>query len=260
MDQLSAASGSDVSDYRSFIQALESRRAFFKQLGATATDQSALSPHTERLSESEAEAVFSRALRGEADARDAARFTAHMLMEMARMSTDDGLVMQFHAGSYRNHNRSVFERFGPDKGSDTPVATEWTRSLHALLNEYGNDPRFRLIVFTLDESTHSRELAPLAGHYPALLLGPPWWFFDSPFGMRRFFDNVVETAGIYNLAGFNDDTRAFASLPVRHDVWRRVTCDWLAGLVATGVVTKSDAAQMAHDLSYRLAKAAYNLE
>jgi glucuronate isomerase len=160
--------------------------------------------------------------------------THHMLIEFARMSGEDGLVMQLHAGSLRDHNAPLYERFGPDKGADIPVATDWTRNLRPLLNEYGADPSFRLILFTLDESTYSRELAPLAGHYPAVLLGPPWWFFDSPNGMRRYFDRVIETAGFYNLAGFNDDTRVFTSIPSRHDVWRRVSCDWLAGLVVRG--------------------------
>jgi glucuronate isomerase len=183
-----------------------------------------------------------------------------MLMEMARMSAEDGLVMQLHAGSLRNHNEAVFRRFGLDKGADIPVVTEWTENLRPLLNDYGSDPRFRLIVYTLDESAYSRELAPLAGHYPALALGAPWWFFDSPKGMRRYLDAVVETAGIYNLAGFNDDTRAFASIPARHDVWRRLCCDWLAGLVTTGVVDEEDAHEMASELAYGLAKKAYKLE
>ncbi len=257
--QLGMVSQIDIVGYSSYIRALETRRTYFKQMGATATDHSALSPRTERLSDHEAGRIFDRALRGEAEAGAAERFTAHMLLEMARMSTEDGLVMQLHVGSYRNHNRNLFERFGPDKGADTPVSTEWTRNLHALLNAYGENPNYRLIVFTLDESTYGRELAPLAGHYPALLLGPPWWFFDSPAGMRRYLDSVVETAGIYNLAGFNDDTRAFASIPVRHDVWRRVTCDWLAGQMVMGIVDEADAAEMALDLAYRLAKRAYRL-
>ncbi len=187
------------------------------------------------------------------------RFGAHMLLELARMSAEDGLVMQLHAGSLRNHNTRLFERFGPDMGADIPIAVDWTRGLHALLNECGNDPRFRLILFTLDESTYSRELAPLAGHYPALLLGPPWWFFDSVNGMRRYFDRVVETAGLYNTAGFNDDTRAFASIPVRHDVWRRVSCNWLAGLVARGMLGRDDALEMAGDCAVGLARKAYRL-
>jgi glucuronate isomerase len=210
-----------------------------------------------RLPRGEAEALFAKALRGEASGDDAARFTAHMLSEMARMSVEDGLVMQLHVGSFRNHDEGVFSRFGPDTGADIPVRTDWTRGLREILNDFGGDPRFRLVVFTLDEGTYSRELAPLAGHYPAMLLGAPWWFYDSPLGMRRYLDAVVETAGIYNTAGFNDDTRAFASIPSRHDVWRRVTCDWVAGLLTTGLVDEEDAPEMVRELAYTLARRAY---
>jgi glucuronate isomerase len=168
--------------------------------------------------------------------------------------------MQLHVGSLRNHNERVYARFGLDTGADIPVRTDWTRGLRALLNDFGSDPRFGLITFTLDEGTYSRELAPLAGHYPAMLLGAPWWFYDSPLGMSRYLDRVVETAGIYNTAGFNDDTRAFASIPARHDVWRRVTCDWLAGMVVTGVIDEEDAREMAYEFAYGLAKSAYRLD
>lgn len=260
MDRLGELSGIDVVDYTSFIRALEERRAFFKRMGAVATDHSAVTPYTERLSAAEAEALFARALRGETESSDTDRFTAHLLMEMARMSIEDGLVMQLHIGSLRGHNEAIVSRFGDGTGSDIPVQTEWTRNLQPLLNAYGNNPHFRLILFTLDESTYSRELAPLAGHYPALLLGAPWWFHDSPNGMRRYLEGVVETAGIYNTAGFNDDTRAFASLPVRHDMWRRVTCDWLAGLTVSGIVDEEDAVEMASECAYWLAKRAYKLE
>jgi glucuronate isomerase len=260
IDRLSDLAGVEVVDYASFIRALEQRRAFFKQLGAAATDHSAMTPATARLSAEEADVILARALHGRSDTEDAARFTAHMLLEMARMSAEDGLVMQLHIGSLRNHNRAVFYRFGPDMGADIPVQTEWTRSLQALLNAYGDDPRFRLILFTLDESSYSRELAPLAGHYPAVLLGPPWWFYDSVNGMQRYLDQVVETAGLANTAGFNDDTRAFASIPTRHDVWRRVTCNWLAGLAVRGLLDQQDAAEMAHQCAYGLAKRAYNLD
>jgi glucuronate isomerase len=169
-------------------------------------------------------------------------------------------VMQLHLGVVRNHNAPLFARFGPDMGADIPVATEWTHNLRPLLNAYGADARFRLILFTLDESSYSRELAPLAGHYPALRLGPPWWFFDSVNGMRRYFDTVIETAGLYNTAGFNDDTRAFASIPSRHDVWRRVSCDWLAGMVVQGLIAEDEAAEMALDWASGLAKRAYNVD
>jgi glucuronate isomerase len=257
--QLSAVAGVDVKDYATFIRALEARRAAFKELGAVATDHSVMNPHTARLTRAEADAIVGRALREQAEPHDAARFSAHMLMELARMSAEDGLVMQMHCGSYRNHNELLFDHFGPDMGADIPTQTEWTRNLHALLNEWGNDPRFRLLLFTLDETTYSRELAPLAGHYPALRLGPPWWFFDSVLGMERYLDAVVESAGAANTAGFNDDTRAFASIPARHDVWRRVTCDWLAGMVARGLLDEDDAAGMARDFAYDLARDAYRL-
>lgn len=259
IDALSAASGIDVTDYPSYIRALEQRRAFFKQLGATATDHAALTPHTARLSESEANAIFTKALKGSLSADDAARFTAHMLIELARMSTEDGLVMQLHIGSYRNHNRTIFERFGLDKGADIPIATEFTRNLQALLNQYGNEANFTLILYTLDEATYSRELAPLAGHYPAVRLGAPWWFFDSWNGMRRFKDRVMETTGLYNTVGFNDDTRAFPSIPVRHMLARRSDANWLANLVVRGIIDHEDAEEMIRDVAYEIPKHAYRL-
>jgi glucuronate isomerase len=205
------------------------------------------------------ERLFVKARAGAATAEDQEAFEAHLLMEMASLSLDDGLVMQLHAGSLRDHNRRIYERFGPDRGGDIPVATELTRNLRPLLNAYGNDPRFRLIVFTLDESTYSRELAPLAGHYPALLVGAPWWFHDSIEGMTRFRQQTTETAGFYNTAGFNDDTRAFCSIPARHDLARRVDANYLAGLVARHVIDMTDAREMAAALAYGLAKRAYRL-
>jgi glucuronate isomerase len=259
IDKLSEVSGIEIVDYASFIHALEVRRAFFKSMGATATDHAALTPAAAELTLVEADAIFQRALKGKSDSADAARFTAHMLMEMARMSIEDGLVMQLHPGSWRNHNEIIFRKFGPDKGADIPVQTEFTRNLLPLLNKYGNHPRLTLILFTLDETTYSRELAPLAGHYPAIKLGPPWWFFDSLNGMARYFDQVMETAGIYNTAGFNDDTRAFCSIPARHDVWRRACADWLAGLVVRHIIDIEDAHEMVRELTLSLAKRAYRL-
>ncbi|MBN1260668.1 MAG: glucuronate isomerase [Anaerolineae bacterium] len=258
--RLSEVSGIDVVDYTSFIAALEQRREIFKAMGARATDHAALTAYTAGLSGVEAGAIFARALRGQATAEDAVRFTGHMLIEMARMSIEDGLVMQLHVGSYRNYNPQVFARFGADKGCDIPVTSEFTQNLHPLLAKYGNDARLSLILFTLDESTFSRELAPLAGHYPSLILGPPWWFHDSPNGMARYFDRVMETAGLYNTAGFNDDTRAFPSIPARHDVWRRCACDWVAGLWVRGRIDEEDARAMAYELAYGLAKRAYRLD
>jgi len=260
IDLLSEAAGVDVRDYATFIQALEARRAFFKSMGATATDHAALTAYTESLGATDAEAIFARALAGEAAAKDAVRFTGHMLIEMARMSSEDGLVMQLHIGSYRNHNPAIFERYGRDMGADIPIGGEFTVNLKALLDRFGNHPDLTLVLFNLDETTYSRELAPLAGHYPILRLGPPWWFYDSWLGMRRFLDAVVETAGIYNLAGFNDDTRAYPSIPTRHDLWRRVCADWLAGQLARAFIDEEDAYEMMRALAYDLAKQTYRLD
>ncbi len=252
--------GIEITSCKRLIEALENRRAFFKSMGATATDHAALEPFTCELTDEEAEAIFRRALKGAATADDATRFTGHLLIENARMSIEDGLIMQFHPGSYRNHSPQVFEQFGFDKGCDIPIQVDYTRGLKPLLDKYGADQRLTLILFTLDETTYSRELAPIAGHYPAVKLGPPWWFHDSLNGMRRFRDQAMETAGLYNTVGFNDDTRAFPSIPARHDLARRVDANWIAGLVAQGIVDMDDADEMIHDTAYRLARRAYKFE
>ena len=198
INALSATSGIEVTDYKTFIAALENRRAFFKEMGATATDHGAESPDTRSLPVEEADAIFARALTGEIEPHgDGFRFAGHMLTEMARMSVEDGLVMQLHIGSYRNHNAEVFARFGPDKGADIPIGIGFTYGLKLLLDQFGNHPNLTLVLFTLDEANYSRELAPLAGHYPVLRLGPPWWFHDSPNGIRRYLDGVLETAGVH---------------------------------------------------------------
>jgi glucuronate isomerase len=259
LDALSEAVGREITTAKALVRALEERRAFFMSMGATATDSGVETPYTEALSSKKAEAIFARALAGKATAKDAWRFTGHMTIEMARMSVEDGMVMQLHAGCYRNHNPVVFEMFGADKGHDMPVATEWVLNLKPLLDRFGTDPRLTLILFTMDETSYSRELAPLAGHYPALKLGPPWWFQDSPNGIARYFDQVMETAGLYNTAGFNDDTRAFVSIPARHDVWRRASANWLAGLVVRGLIDMADAAEMAPDMANGLARRTYKL-
>lgn len=249
----------EITSVADLVTALEERRAFFKRMGARATDHGVVSAYTGVLSAAEAETIFSRALAGDATIEDARRFTGHMLIEMARMSVEDGLVMQLHAGTYRNHNTLVFEQFGADKGADIPIATEFVHNLKPLLDRFGNDPRLTLILFCMDETTYARELAPLAGHYPALKLGPPWWFHDSLNGMARYFDQVMETAGLYNTAGFNDDTRAFCSIPARHDVWRRAAANWLAGLVVRGLIDETEAAEMAPDMANGLARRVYRL-
>jgi glucuronate isomerase len=255
--ELSKASGRTIDNVASFIGALAERRLYFKSLGGTATDHAVIEPYTTRLAPPELDAIFARATTRSASSQDQRLFEAHMLMEMARLSTEDGLVMQLHPGALRDHNHAVYDRFGADMGADIPVATEYTRNLSALLNAYGNDPRLTLVLFTLDETTYARELAPLAGHYPAVRLGPPWWFNDSIEGMTRFRQQVTETAGIHNTAGFNDDTRAFCSIPARHDLARRVDANWLGGLVARHVIDLDDARSMARALAYELARDTY---
>jgi glucuronate isomerase len=251
--------GYDIDSYQSFINALEERRTFFKTMGATSTDHGVFSPYTHGLSQNECEQIFNRALQTKSTEEDAKLFTAHMLMEMARMSTEDGLVLQIHPGSFRNHNSLVFNKYGPDKGCDIPMQTEYTVNLKELLNKFGNDPKFTMIVFTLDETTYSRELAPLAGHYPAMKIGPAWWFFDSIEGMTRYRRMVTETAGFYNIVGFNDDTRAFVSIPARHDLARRIDSNYLAELVARHIISLEEAFQIAKELTYDLVKKTYNL-
>ncbi len=260
LEKLERAAGDEIARYADFVRVLEARRAFFQQMGATSTDHAVAEPYTHRLDGGDAERLFERALAGRATPDDQAAFEAHMLMEMARMSCEDGLVMQLHPGAFRDHDQAVFERFGRDMGGDIPLRTEYTRNLHELLNTYGADPRFRLVLFTLDESAYARELAPLAGHYPALRLGPAWWFHDSIEGMRRYRRQTTETAGIYNTAGFNDDTRAFLSIPARHDLSRRVDADFLAGLVAEHRVDRDDAFRMIRALAYDLVRETYRLD
>ena len=257
---LAAATGGPIASAADFTVALVSRRAFFRQMGATTTDHGIVEPHTQVLPAKEVEETFERALLGITTSAGQRRFEAHMLIEMARMSAEDGLVMQLHAGALRDHDAQLFEQFGADRGGDIPIATEWTRNLRPLLNAFGNDPRLTLILFTLDESTYSRELAPLAGLYPAVRLGPPWWFHDSMQGMTRYREQTWETAGIWNTAGFNDDTRAFCSIPARHDLARRMDANYLAGLVTRHVIGIGDARTVARAMAYDLARSAYKLD
>jgi len=242
-----------------YCDAHRARRRDFKALGATATDHGHPTARTADLDAGAAAALFDRVTSGAASPETAELFRAQMLTEMARMSVEDGLVMQIHPGSVRNHNPQVLARFGADKGADIPQPTDYVHALKPLLDVFGNDPRLTLILFTLDEAQYGRELAPLAGHYPALRLGPPWWFFDSPEGMRRFREAVTETAGFANTVGFNDDTRAYLSIPARHDMARRVDCGFLARLVAEHRLDEDEAQEIAQDLAYGLAKAAYRL-
>ena len=251
--------GEDTTTWMGYLAAHRNRRAFFKTYGATSSDHGHPSARTEDLPQAEAAALFSKALQGKCSADEADRFRAHMLTEMARMSIDDGLVMQIHPGAFRNHSDDIAAQFGRDKGYDIPMRTDYVAALRPLLNAVGGRSDLTIIVFTMDETSYSRELAPLAGVYPALKLGPPWWFHDSYEGMLRFREMATETAGFYNTVGFNDDTRAFCSIPARHDVARRVDCSFLATLVATGRLHEDEAFEVAQDLAYRLAKQAYRL-
>jgi glucuronate isomerase len=257
--RLAEITGEDCMTWQGYLAAHRQRRLYFKGFGATSSDHGHFTARTENLPQVEAAALFARVRDGRASAEDADAFRGQMLTEMARMSLDDGLVLQIHPGSWRNHSPDILARFGRDKGFDIPTRTDFVRGLKPLLDAFGTDPRLSIILFTLDETTFSRELAPLAGAYPALKLGPPWWFFDSPEGMRRFREAATETAGFYNTVGFNDDTRAFCSIPARHDVARRVDCAFLATLVASGRLAEDEAGELAQDLTYGLVKKAYRL-
>jgi glucuronate isomerase len=259
LKKLGEVSGEDVSTWKGYLAALRSRRAFFKKNGATATDHGHLTAQTADLSLQDAERLYSRVYSGKMQPGDVELFQAQMLTEMAGMSVEDGLTMQLHPGSVRNYNKQVYEKFGRDKGADIPSPTEYVRALRPLLSKYGNEPNFTLILFTLDETVYTRELAPLAGHFPSVKLGPPWWFLDSPEGMMRFRETATETAGFYNTVGFNDDTRAFLSIPARHDVARRVDCAFLARLVAERRLDEDEALEVVKDLAVNLVRKAYKL-
>ncbi|MEV1285950.1 glucuronate isomerase [Micromonospora sp. NPDC049679] len=257
--RLGEIAGEDTGTYRGYLAALRQRRQDFIAAGATSSDHGHPTALTLLLDEAEAATLFERGLRGEAGPEDAEAFRAHMLIEFARMSIEDGLVVQLHPGAVRNHNKWLHARHGRDVGGDIPQSTEYLHALTPLLDAYGNDPRLRVVVYTLDEYTFTRELAPLAGGYAALYLGAPWWFLDSPEVLRRFREAVTETAGFYNTAGFVDDTRAFCSIPVRHDVARRIDAGFLARLVAEERLPLDEAAETVVDLAYRLPKKIFRI-
>jgi glucuronate isomerase len=257
--KLGELAGEDTSTWTGYLNALRKARARFREMGCTSTDSGHPTAQTADLSAAEAAELFRRVLAGSAGPDKAELFRAQMLTEMAQMSLEDGLVMQIHPGSTRNHNRKIFERYGRDMGADIPRPTNYVDALRPLLDRFGNESKLTLILFTLDESTYSRELAPLAGHYPCLRLGPAWWFHDSPEGMMRYREQTTETAGFYNTVGFNDDTRAFLSIPARHDVARRIDCAFLARLVTEHRLGEDEAFEVAHALTYGLVKKAYRL-
>src|SRR5277367_4975805 len=257
--RLGTLTGEETTQWQGYLSALRKRRAFFREMGATATDHGHPTARTADLGPRQARDLFAKVLSGAPSAEDAELFRAQMLTEMARMSCDDGMVMQLHAGAWRNHNGTLLRQFGRDRGGDFPTQTNFVAALKPLLDLFGSRRDFTLILFTLDESTYSRELAPLAGHYPCLKLGPAWWFHDAPDAMLRYRRSITETAGFYNTVGFNDDTRAFFSIPARHDLARRIDCAYLAELVATHRLAEDEAADVAVELAYRLPKSAYCL-
>ena len=259
LGRLAQITGADTSGWEGYLSALRQRRLGFKALGCTATDHGHPTAATADLSSDSAARLFHKVASGGGDADERELFRAQMLTEMAAMSLDDGLVMQIHPGSLRDHNAQLFRRFGRDVGADIPAPTNYVEALRPLLDRFGNEPRLTIILFTLDESAYSRELAPLAGHYPCLRLGPAWWFLDSPEGMMRFREYTTETAGFYNTVGFNDDSRAFLSIPARHDVARRIDCSFLARLVAEHRIDEDEAYEIATELAYGLARKAYRL-
>ena len=250
----------NTATWSGYLAAHRNRRAYFKSVGgATSTDHGHATAQTSNLTPQDAQRLLDRALAGTITAAEAETFRGQVLTEMARMSLDDGLVMQIHPGSLRNHNPQVLARFGRDKGADIPTRTDYVRALKPMLDLVGNERGLTIILFTLDETSYARELAPLAGHYPVLKLGPPWWFHDSPEGMLRFREQATETAGFYNTVGFNDDTRAFMSIPARHDVARRIDCRFLATLVMEHRIGEDEAFELAPGLAHDFAKAAYRL-
>tara|TARA_R110002020_G_scaffold50791_13_gene143729 strand:+ start:2098 stop:3504 length:1407 start_codon:yes stop_codon:yes gene_type:complete len=252
--------GEDVSSWAGLINAHRNRRAYFRQYGAVATDHGVPTANTADLPLVDKQALLDRVLAGKHTAEDAELFRAQMLTEMALLAVEDGMVMQIHAGSRRNTDPLLFAERGADLGADIPGPTDYVNGLRPLLARCGNEPNLRLIMFVLDETTYARELAPMAGYWPSLMVGPPWWFHDSPQGIRRYLDQVVETAGFYNLAGFNDDTRALLSIPARHDVWRREVCGFLGRWVGENRLSRATAADLASHLSYQAAKDAYRIK
>jgi glucuronate isomerase len=258
IEELASLTGNDTTTYDSFLDALRSRRAAFVEAGARATDHGHLLADTTPMDVTAARELYSHVLSGaEPSGADVAAFAANMLYQMAQMSCEDGLVMQIHPGVLRDHNSAIRSTYGSDKGYDIPIQTEFTRALRPMLDRFGTDPRFRVILFTVDETVYSRELAPIAGTYPSVRLGAPWWFLDSPEGMRRFRESATETAGFYNTSGFVDDTRAYASIPARHDLFRRVDAGYLARLVLEHRLSTDEAVETAIDLAYNLPKESY---
>lgn len=258
VERLVAATGQS-GDFAGYLRALEARRAHFIEHGAVSADHGVERAETVELEAAEASRLFEAARTGSANRREHRALRAHLLLQMARMSVDDGLVMTIHAGVLRNHSTATFRRHGPDTGHDIPVRGEFTRGLRPLLERFGLARDFHLILFSVDETTYARELAPLAGFYPAVRVGAPWWFLDAPLAAERFRAAVTETAGFYRGSGFIDDTRALLSIPARHEMARRVDAAFLARLTVEGRLRRSDAERIALDLVDRIPREAFKL-
>ncbi|MCU1565432.1 MAG: uronate isomerase [Pseudarthrobacter sp.] len=248
VDRLIDAAGDGATGYAAYITALENRRRYFVEHGAVSADHGVATPATLKLDRAEAERIFELARAGKATAEDRNTFEAHMMYQMGRMSVEDGLVMTIHPGSFRNHHTPTFEAFGADTGHDIPYAVNYTEAIRPLLQDFGTAKDFHLVLFTLDETVFSRELAPLAGFYPSVYLGAPWWFLDAPDAMLRFRSAVTETTGFSRSSGFIDDTRAFCSIPARHDASRRIEAAFLARLVAEHRVSEERAHELIVDI------------
>ena len=259
IERLTETNGTAPDDFAGYLTALEARRAHFIAHGAVSADHGVRVPYTVDLSDEDAAALYRRAVAGGLDAAGAREFAGNMLLRMAGMSARDGLVMTIHPGVYRNHSSATFDRLGPDTGADIPVATTFTTNLRPMLERYGLEPDLHIVLFAVDETVYSREIAPLAGFYPSVYIGAPWWFLDAPDAVLRFRSAVTETAGFYRGSGFIDDTRAFLSIPARHDMARRLDSAFLARLVREGRVTQVAAERISVDLVDALPRRVFKL-
>ncbi|HZB49025.1 MAG TPA: glucuronate isomerase, partial [Mycobacteriales bacterium] len=241
------------------VTAMERRRRYFLEHRAVSADHSHDDVRTDPLGTAEAERIYAAAVAGEVTAAEAVALRRHMLLEMARMSCDDGLVMTLHPAVRRNHHGPTFEKFGADVGADIPTRVELTHALQPLLDRFGTHPDLHLVVFTMDETVFARELGPLAGFYPSVYAGVPWWFLDAPDAVRRFREAVTESAGFSRTSGFVDDTRAFCSIPARHDMSRRIDSGYLARLVAEHRIDEDEAVETAIELVAGLPRKVFKL-
>jgi len=248
VDLLGELSGVDTGSYAGWVAAMENRRAYFKANGAVSTDHSHQDAEAEPLDAAEAELLYAAARAESIAADDAARLRKDFVFQQARMASEDGLVMTIHPAVARNHHIPTFEKYGADVGCDFPISVEFVRALKPMLNAFGTNPNFQLIIFTMDETVYSRELGPMASFYPSVYAGVPWWMIDAPDATARFRRAITETCGFGKTTGMIDDTRALLSIPARHDMARRLDCGYLAELVGDHRLSMDEAMDTAHDL------------